>query len=253
MAVLRAHHRLPADAHEQYVETRDEALRAALVERYAPLAGRLAARFGRTGNDRDDLRQVAMLGLVKALDRFDPAKGVKFTTFAWATISGELKRYRRDCEWTVHVPRGVQERYLEVAAAVEELPVELGREPTTADIADRTGHSLPAVRECLQIRESNPLSLDSTGDPESAPAPAIGAVDPAMERLEERDALTRALRRLPADDRQVLILHYVDGFTQTEIADHLGGSQMKVSRTLARSRDRLRSILAPRPPAAAPA
>lgn len=214
-----------------------------MVDRYTPLAMRIAGRFVRSAHDRDDVRQVALLGLVKAVDRFDPAKGVKFSTFAWATISGELKRYRRDHDWSIHVPRGVQERYLEVAAALDELPVELGREPTATDISDRTGQSESSVRECLEIRESSPLSLDAPVGG-AGPARDMGTPDQSMARMEDRDALARALRRLPEVDREVLILHYVDGYTQTEIAARLGGSQMKVSRALARSRDRLQFLLA---------
>lgn len=241
----RGDHRAHED-HERYFRTRDPQLRRRLLERYVPLAGKVSTRFSRSPQDREDLRQVALLGILHALDRFDPHRGVEFTTFAWATAAGELKRYRRDSEWSMHIPRSLQERYLDVAATVDELPVELGREPTAGDIADRIGESVGAVRECLDLRASHPVSLDRciTETPDAVPgqrAEGFGAVD-------ERAALAWGLSRLRTTDRQAVVLHYIHGMTHEEVADVMGGSQTKASRAIARGLDHLRALLAPPSP-----
>lgn len=231
------------DDHIIYFETRDDEARRRLVERYQPLATKVAARFARSRQDRDDLRQVALVGILCALDRFDPTRGVKFTTFAWATAVGEVKRYRRDSEWTMRLPRSLQERYLRVAAAADELPVEIGHEASASDIAERVGDPVDAVRECLDIRSSYPMSLDRCLEDgaDGGPVSNEGGID----AVDQHDELWWALTRLRPLEREIVMLHYLDGLTQDEVASRVGGSQMRVSRALSRGLDRLAALMRP--------
>lgn len=227
------------DDHEVYFRTRDPAARARLVERYDPLARKIAHRFSRAGRDADDLCQVARYGVLQALDRFDPGRGVSFTTFAWATALGELKRYRRGTQWSVHVPRGVQERYLKIASAVDDLPAALGHEPAATDVAAALDLDELDVRECLDLRANSPLSLEQRREVGVEPSVDDGEV----ERVDQTDELDWALSRLGSPERDVIILHYFGELTQSEIAARIGTSQMSVCRTIARGIDRLRSLL----------
>jgi RNA polymerase sigma-B factor len=243
----------PSEAaeHARYFHTRDPVLRDRLIERYQPLAAKVASRYSRSAQDRDDLRQVALVGVMNALERFDPTRGVKFTTFAWVTASGELKRYRRGSAWSLHVPRALQERYLEVAAAADDLPAEIGREASAADVADRIGESEDDVRECLDIRSSHPTSLERClWQSNDAPTPACApACLDQTDVIDDRDALRRALTQLGSLERDVVVLHYLEGMTQTDVAKRVGASQTRVSRALTRGVDRLRALLAPAPAA----
>jgi RNA polymerase sigma-B factor len=141
-----------ARAHELYFADRSPALRELLLRRYQGLAYSLANRYAKRPEDAEELGQVALLGLLRAIDRFDPHRGVQFSTFAWATLRGEIKRYYRNHSWALRVPRGLQERYLVVAAAVDELAHELGRSPTYAELATRTDLTTDEVAEAIEVR-----------------------------------------------------------------------------------------------------
>jgi RNA polymerase sigma-B factor len=225
-----------------FARTRDAALRAELTEAYLPLAAALAGRFaGRS--EHDDLEQAANLALVKAIDRFDPARGFEFSTFAWATISGELKRHLRDRSWGIRVPRRVQEHFLTTARAVEELHQQLGRPPTVAELSESTGLDEDQTIEALEVRDLHRLpSLDAPGGDSSSWE--LGAVDDAFERTDERDLLARLLEQLPDRERELLRLRFVEQLSQSDIAARIGISQMHVSRLLSATIERLRVLLA---------
>ncbi|HEY1688434.1 MAG TPA: SigB/SigF/SigG family RNA polymerase sigma factor [Solirubrobacteraceae bacterium] len=226
------------------------AVHAALVERFLPLAHKLARRYMRSSEPYDDLSQVASLGLLKAIDRFDPDRGTGFSSFAIPTISGELKRYFRDAAWSVHVPRGAQER----ALAVEETNVHLtsrdGRAPNAQQIADHMHLSVEQVLDGLQAgRAYDTLSLDaprSSGGGEEDDLATVGATlgreDERFELIDADVTLAAAVHHLPQRERRILHLRFVEDMTQNEIADVVGVSQMQVSRLLRRSIGRLREL-----------
>ena len=242
-AVERRRRRAQSDAHgweavrrlhEEYRGTGDERLRALLVERYQGLARSLANRRSKSPDDRDDLTQVAMLGLLKAIDRFDPGVGVQFTTYAWATVDGELKRHIRDHSWAVGVPRSLQESYLRVAAALDELSNALGRSPTLEEVGQAVGMSVEQVIEAIEVREAGrPLSLDSGLDDGEGRAIELGEDDGLMAGVERRGLLSPLLDRLCERDRRILAYRFEEDLTQSEIAKRVGISQMQVSRLLA--------------------
>ncbi|MGH2685883.1 MAG: SigB/SigF/SigG family RNA polymerase sigma factor [Actinomycetota bacterium] len=231
-----------AALHEAYHRTGDPELRAALVKAHAPLAHSLAGRFAGRGEALDDLIQAAMLGLLHAIDRFDPGRGLSFTTFAWSTITGELKRHFRDRTWGLHVPRVLQERYLEVVAAVDELRHEVRRSPTIAEVAERVGLREEDVIEAMDAGGAHRLaSLDApTSDGRTAGA-TLGFDDDGMRHVEGRQLLAQLLPRLSERDRLILRLRFDDRLSQAEIGERIGLSQMQVSRLLAQSLARLRS------------
>ena len=231
-----------AGLHVEYHRTGDAQLRAALVEAHAPLAHSLAARFAGRGEALDDLVQAAMLGLLHAIDRFDPDRGLSFTTFAWSTITGELKRHFRDRTWGLHVPRVLQERYLQVVGAVDELRHERRRSPTIAEVAERVGLREEDVIEAMDAGGAHRLaSLDApTPDGRTAGA-GLGRDDEGIHRVEGRELLAALLPRLSERDRLILRLRFADGLSQAEIGERIGLSQMQVSRLLAQSLARLRS------------
>jgi RNA polymerase sigma-B factor len=226
---------------------RDVRARDALVETYAPLARNLARRYRRSSEPLEDLEQIAYLGLVKALERFDFERGTSFQSFAVPTILGEMRRYFRDCGWSVHVPRGAQERALKVRDAQRRLTHEYGQEPTVARIAEYLEFDLEDVVDALYaLRSYDASSLDAEiaggdGDSETY-IERLGAEDANFELVELSHAAAAALRELPERDRQVLKLRFVDELTQTEIATRIGVSQMQVSRMLRRSLERLRAV-----------
>ena len=230
-----------------YAEGRSQTLRSELVDRYASFATALASRFPSRRDDADDIRQVAMIGLVKALDRFDPSTGVAFTTFAWATIHGELKRYQRDHTWAVRVPRSLQERYLLVHAIVEELSTEHGRSPRIDEIAAKVGLSNEEVIEAIDLGEArSATSIDVESDEGYAPAASALAVrDPGMAGAELRADLAELLSVLPPREREIIRLRFIDDLTQAEIGAQLGLSQMHVSRLLRQSISKLRQQAEP--------
>ena len=226
----------------RYQCLRDPADREALAQRFLPLARHLAHRYG-TGADRDDLEQVAALGLLKALERFDPERGIAFTTFAVPTILGELKRYFRDLGWSVRVPRDLQELSARVEAAVEALTRELGRSPTTQQIAQRCDVSVEKVLEARTLGTAHFAdSLDRpVRESEDEPVGAlIGGDDPGFERAEQAVDVERMLARLPARDARILRLRFEQDLVQREIAARVGLSQMQVSRSITQSITALR-------------
>ena len=225
-----------------YVQTRSPELRAGLVARYEGVARALARRMARRAPDREDVTQVAMVGLLHALDRFDPARGVSFTTYAWATIVGEIKRHYRRSGWDVHVSRRAQEAYLRSAAAVDELTQTLGRSPTVSEIAHRTGDSEEDVIGSLEVQRAyRSLSLDASEGEDGDSLQLADRYD-AVGEFEQRDALQFLLSRLPAREREVVRLRFVEELSQAAIAGRLGISQMHVSRLLAQSLTRLRAL-----------
>ena len=222
----------------------EPAVRNELIRRYLPFASKLTQRYRSASESFDDLLQVASLGLVNAIDRFDPSRGVPFTAFASPTILGELKRHFRDRVWTVRVPRSLHDRLADVDKAVATLTRELQRSPSVAEIAGRLQVGESEVLEALEANHNRrPLSLDrpaSAEDPEEAPAAEwIGEEDGGYELVEGKAALEAALPGLDERERTVLRLRFVDDLTQSQIAERIGFSQMHVSRIL---RDTLRRI-----------
>lgn len=226
----------------EFFTTRDPALRERLVGAHLGLAASLAGRYTSRQESPEDLHQAALVGLLHAIDRFDPTRGVQFTTFAWATISGELKRHLRDRTWGVRVPRRVQELYLATAEASDALTNSLGRSPTVAEVADRVGASDEDVVEALEARTAYRLaSIDSPtagGDGESGMQ--LASTDAGFGIVEERTVLSDLINRLPPRDRQIIHLRFNEELTQAEIADRVGVSQMHVSRLLSVSLQKLR-------------
>jgi RNA polymerase sigma-B factor len=230
---------------ERYYRRRDQTVREELVQRFMPLARRLAARYRGDREPLDDLVQVASLGLVKALDRFDPERGVAFSSYAVPTILGELKRHFRDRGWSVRVPRDLQERIARVDRAIAELPGKLGRAPSVNEIADRLEVDPEEVLEAMEAGQAHhAMSLDAqaqTEEGEGIPlTERLGGSDPAFDTVEYGATITDALESLSERDRTVLHLRFIEDMTQTEIADRVGVSQMHVSRILRSAVERLR-------------
>ena len=230
----------------RFAEGGSPRVREELVERFMPLARRLAARYAGGAEPFDDLVQVASVGLVKAIDRFDPERGTAFSTFAVPTILGELKRHFRDRGWSVHVPRDVQERILKVERAIAELPARLGHPPTVQDIAKRVEATEEEVLEAMDAAQGHhAVSLDAASafaDGED-PAPLgerIGEEDQSFETVEYGAAIAHVLDEISERDRQVLHLRFVEDMTQSEIAERVGVSQMHVSRILRATIEKLR-------------
>jgi len=234
------------ELHRHYRATGDPIAQRTLVERYAGLARSLALRAARRRGDADDLVQVAMYGLLRALERFDPSRGVQFSTFAHATIDGELKRYRRNTAWSVHVPRRLQELYLSVGAAIEELTQELGRGPSVDEVGARVGCDPADVIEVLEFGDlQHPRSLDQPSTPDERTLD-VPDVDSGFEAVDRRALVAHLLTKLNAREREIVELRFVDNLKQGEIATKLGISQMHVSRLLRTTIDRLRVLAAER-------
>jgi RNA polymerase sigma-B factor len=225
-----------------YAQTRDGALRDELVSAHLGLAEYLARRFANRGEPLDDLVQVASLGLLKALDRFDPERGVEFSTYATHTIVGELKRHFRDKGWSIRAPRRMQELYLRLGKVVAVMGQELGRSPTIAEMAMEVKVSEEEVLEALEAGQAyRSTSLDVATEEGEPLAMRLGAEDPSLEDAERRATLSPLLAQLTPRERLILQLRFFDGLTQSEIASRLTISQMHVSRLLARSLAQLRS------------
>jgi RNA polymerase sigma-B factor len=223
--------------------------REALIERFLPLARRLAARYQRRGEDLDDLVQVALLALVKAVDGFHPERGVAFTSYAVPTIVGELKRHFRDRTWAVHVPRDLQERALKVASTATHLEARLGRAPTARELGDKLGVSIEEVLEASQAAEA--LGAESLNRPLAGDEPEgdsvldqIGVVDDGYGRVEAGATLERYLAVLDERSREVLRLRFEEDLSQQEIAQMIGCSQMHVSRLIRQAVERLQKLAA---------
>jgi RNA polymerase sigma-B factor len=228
----------------------DRHAREELIERFLPLARKLASRYARSNEPYDDLVQVASVGLIKAIERFDPQHGAAFTTFAVPTILGELKRHFRDTSWTVQVDRRTQERARSVLAAQRAI-MAVGRAPTVMDIAQFLECTAEEVLEGLQAALAySPMSLDAPiepggGDEEWSLAGRVGSDDAGFEQVDERATIDAAVQHLPKLEREVLYLRFGEDLSQREIATRLGVSQMHVSRMLRRALDRLREQLGP--------
>lgn len=219
--------------------------RAELVTVYRPLAIDLAQRYSHRGQDLEDLIQVALLGLLHAIDRFDPRLGHRFVSFAVPTIAGELKRFFRDTGWSVGVPRRMKETSMAARGANEELCQRLGRSPSVDEIADHIGSTVEEVAEAATLTSAyRAHSLDDNHDHGSAAAiDLLGEDDPRMELFEELDALRPLLQTRSDREREILFLRFYRGMTQREIAEEVGMSQMNVSRVLSSSLAKLRVLL----------
>ncbi|MEU6257097.1 RNA polymerase sigma factor SigF [Streptomyces sp. NPDC047043] len=222
-------------------------LRDDLVQAWLPMAERIAVRFKGRGESLEDLYQVAALGLVKAVDHYDPARGHAFEAYAVPTVTGEIKRHFRDHMWTLHVPRRVQDLRNRVRQAVKELSQTIpGRAPTVAEIAACAQLSECEVRTGMEALECfSALSLDAEmpGTDGYALADAIGGPDPAYDVVVDRVAVGPCLKALPERERTILYLRFFGGMTQSRIADQLGISQMHVSRLLSGCFSQLREEL----------
>ncbi|MFD7093110.1 RNA polymerase sigma factor SigF [Streptomyces sp. NPDC056730] len=221
-------------------------LRNQLVRMHLPLVEHLARRFRNRGEPLDDLTQVATIGLIKSVDRFDPERGVEFSTYATPTVVGEIKRHFRDKGWAVRVPRRLQELRLALTTATAELSQQHGRSPTVHELAERLGISEEEVLEGLESANAySTLSLDvpDTDDESPAVADTLGAEDEALEGVEYRESLKPLLEDLPPREKRILLLRFFGNMTQSQIAQEVGISQMHVSRLLARTLAQLRERL----------
>ena len=230
-----------------YRESGDAAIREALVERFLPLAYKLAARYRRGPEPLDDLRQIAALGLVKAIDRYDPAHGTAFSSFAVPTILGGLRRHFRDTGWAIHVPRDLQELAVRLDGTTDELQTTLGRAPTVAEIAERlntTPEQVLEARAAAAARYAASLEAPiSDGDESRATlGDVIGAPDVGLDAAEAAVTAQRLQRHLSERDREGLRLRFGEDLTQSEIGARLGISQMHVSRLIRQSLKQLRDI-----------
>ena len=228
-----------------FAESRDSSLRDQLVEAHLGLAEYLARRFGNRGEPLDDLVQVASVGLLKAVDRFDPQRGVEFSTYATHTIVGELKRHFRDKGWAVRAPRRMQELYLRLGKIISTLSQDLGRSPTIPELAAEAQVSEEEVLEALEAGQAYRFaSLDapSPGEDDGDTLGAhMGSDDAGLVDAEHRAALSPLISQLPPREQRILHYRFFEGLTQSEIASRLGISQMHVSRLLARSLAQLRA------------
>jgi RNA polymerase sigma-B factor len=238
-AAGEGHRLLRTDAQllSAYSRTRAPHLREALVERFLPLARSIAKRYRKAEEPFDDLLQVASLGLLKAIDRFDPERGIAFSSFAVPTIVGELRRHFRDRCWSVRPPRELQERALEVDKYRTELTSRLGRSPSVREIGRALELEDEQVLEALQAQQGmRATSLDAPrggrDDHDGTLADAHGVIDPGLERAEHRATLARLFERLDARERRVLRLRFEDDLTQEQIGRLVGVSQMQVSRII---------------------
>ncbi len=225
----------------------DPAARDALVERFLPLARQLARRYQRGGEPLDDLVQVASLGLLKAIDRFDPERETAFSSFAVPTILGELKRHFRDKGWSVRVPRDLQELAVKVDRVGEQISREIGRAPTSTEIAESIGASTEQVLEAREAAAAyRAVSLDRPRDEEeeegSGIADSFGVEDPGFSLAEDAATVERLMRVLTDREREVLRLRFEEDLTQSEIGARVGVSQMHVSRLIRQSVARLREV-----------
>jgi len=228
-------------------DPRRAGLRDELVEIHLPLVEYLARRFRNRGEPLDDLIQVATIGLIKSVDRFDLERAVEFSTYATPTIVGEIKRHFRDKGWAIRVPRRLQELKLALTKATSELSQKNGRAPTVGELAAHLGMTDEEILEGLESANAySAVSLDAPdgGDDDSpAVADSLGMIDEALEGVEYRESLKPLLEKLPPREKRILMLRFFGGMTQSQIATDLGISQMHVSRLLARTLAQLREGL----------
>jgi len=234
------------DRFVEYRATRDRALRDELILEHVGLARALATRYANRGEPPDDLVQVAMVGLLKAVERFEPERGLAFSTFATPTITGEIKRHFRDRAWAIRVPRPLQELALKIGTTSNELAHTLGRSPSVHEIADALDVEVEDVLEAMEANRS--FSTDSLDVPRDDDHPgvaerAVSTIDRGYQDVEHRAIVEDLLEGLPERERTIVRLRFEDGLTQTEIAQRVGISQMHVSRLLAASLRTMRERL----------
>jgi RNA polymerase sigma-B factor len=254
---VAAQQRIPREElralHRRYRETTDpaekERIREQLVNAYHDFVYFLARKFQNRGEPLDDIVQVGYLGLIKAIERFDPDLGFEFTTFATLTVAGEIKRHFRDKGTAIRFPRRLQELHQSVVRINEQMKNELGREPTVAELAERLGVTPDDVTEAMEIGPAYvPLSLDqpiASGDGESSRSVSeqIGGADPELDRVEMRDVLDRAMEHLTPRERAIMAMRFYEQMSQSEIARRLGISQMHVSRLQRAALEQLRKYV----------
>ena len=216
-----------------------------LVARFEPLARSVARRYQARGEPLDDLTQVSMVGLLKAIERFDPTRGFAFSTYAMPTMLGELKRYFRDSAWAVHVPRGVKERAVELARTSDELASQLGRSPSLTELAEALGATEEQTVEAIEAyhgRHASPLDPGPDDEEASAPSPGqlLGAEDERLEQAEYLSVIAAGVETLSESERLILFLRFGRDLTQSEIATRIGTSQMQVSRLLRAAIEKIR-------------
>jgi RNA polymerase sigma-B factor len=234
----------PTASFEELARSGDPAIRNELVQRHLGLAHHLARRFRFRADQHDDLVQVASIALINAVDRFDPSRGVAFSTFATKTIIGELKHYLRDRGWVVRTPRRLQELSLEIAGTVERLTQVLGRPPTVLEIAANAGITEEEVLEGLEAGQAHyATSVDHLSQRSQRSDDPLGVSDTGFELAEDRETIAAAIECLPERSRAILHLRFVEGMTQSQIAERMGISQMHVSRLLTQSLAKLRTVL----------
>ena len=237
----------------EYRRTHDPAIRERLVELNSDLVHYIARRFINRGEPIEDIEQVGFLGLIQAIERFDPSLENEFSTFATPTISGEIRRHFRDRSWAVRVPRRLQENYLRVARAREQLSSELSREPSIAEIAERVGLEAEEVLAALEVSPAqHTLSLEATpaGSPEDGRelGERLGGTDLDLDRVEMRQVIDQVMAHLTPRERQIMMLRFVEQLPQTEVAKRLGISQMHVSRLQRAAIEHMRREFGDTPP-----
>jgi RNA polymerase sigma-B factor len=254
---LASQQRIPRDElralHRRYRDTTDpaerERIREQLVAAYHDFVYFLARKFQNRGEPLDDIVQVGYLGLIKAIERFDPDLGYEFTTFATLTVAGEIKRHFRDKGTAIRFPRRLQELHASVVRVNEQMKNELGREPTVSELAERLGVSPGDVTEAIEMGPAYvPLSLDqpigsSDGQDSRAVSDQIGSPDPELDRVEMRDVLDRAMEHLTPRERAIMAMRFYEQMSQSEIARRLGISQMHVSRLQRAALEQLRKFV----------
>jgi RNA polymerase sigma-B factor len=255
--LVAAQQRIPREElralHRRYRETTDpaerERIREQLVNAYHDFVYFLARKFQNRGEPLDDIVQVGYLGLIKAIERFDPDLGYEFTTFATLTVAGEIKRHFRDKGTAIRFPRRLQELHQSVVRVNEQMKNELGREPTVAELAERLGVTPDDVTEAMEIGPAYvPLSLDqpvasSDGQDSRSVSEQIGSPDPELDRVEMRDVLDRAMEHLTPRERSIMAMRFYEQMSQSEIARRLGISQMHVSRLQRAALEQLRKYV----------
>src|SRR5689334_19774269 len=233
----------------RYHEQGDLAAREQLIEQYMSLVRSLARRYSYRGEQLDDLVQIGSIGLIKAIDRFDISRGVELTTYATPNIIGEIKRHFRDRGWSVRVPRGLQELNVQLSKLIEQLTVQLGRSPTIPELAKAAGVEEEEVLEALESgRAYSSLSLSQGAGSEDGeeldPLESLGEIEHQYEVSEDRAVLAPGFKVLDDRERTILHLRFFEGLTQSQIAQHVGISQMHVSRLIRRALEKIRDEIA---------
>jgi RNA polymerase sigma-B factor len=237
----------PDELLRRYREREDPAVLEEIVKRFEPLARSVARRYQSRGEPLEDLTQVAMVGLLKAIARFEPDRGFAFTSYATPTMLGELKRYFRDSGWAVHVPRGVKERALELATVTDRLASKLGRSPSLEELAEAMHSTEEQTLEAIEAyhaRHAAPLEAGSDDDEAGVPAlsAVLGAEDVRLAQAEYLTMIAKGVETLSDSDRLILYLRFGRDMTQSEIASRVGTSQMQVSRLLRAAIEKIRQV-----------